>query len=427
MSDAVVPFDTPPPNDDSVAAGGRESFVRPTSRAHFPALDGVRGIAILMVLAVHFIGDVRPHGRLESAIGQVACYGALGVDLFFVLSGFLITGILCDSRESPAPFQQYLRNFYARRVLRIFPLYYAVLFLGLVVLPRFVAVPALDTAVHAQGWLWAYSANVYLAKMGDWEALPIFNHFWSLAIEEHFYFVWPLVVFLCDGPRLKRVALLTVFGALAVRVAMVALHANDLAILVLTPGRLDGLAVGGLLAVVAREDDGPSRLARWAPRLLLAGACFIAATYVFTRLVPAWRFGFHQLRSTAFALCFGSMVTASLHGPLALQRFFGNRVLRFFGKYSYGLYVFHFLFGYFLVTRRTADVIAPFVGSHLLAMLLQALAATGVAVLLALASYHGFEKHFLKLKGRFPPAPPARTTFPPAAAVPGVPDSARAA
>jgi peptidoglycan/LPS O-acetylase OafA/YrhL len=414
MSDAVAHFDTAPPNEDSAEAGGRESFVRARSRGHLPALDGVRGLAILMVLAVHFVGDVRPHGRLESAIGQVACYGALGVDLFFVLSGLLITGILCDSRDSPA----YFRNFYARRALRIFPLYYAVLFLGLVVAPRCVALPALDTAARAQGWLWAYSANVYLAKMGDWEVLPIFNHFWSLAIEEHFYFVWPLVVFLFDGPRLKRVALLAIFGALAARVAMVALHANDLAILVLTPGRLDGLAMGGLLAVIAREEGGPARLARWAPRALLAGACFIAATYALTRLMPAWKFGFHQLRSTAFALCFCSMVMASLHGPLAVQRFFCNRVLTFFGKYNYGLYVFHFLFGYFLVTRRTADVVAPFVGSHVLAMLLQALVATGAAVLLALASYHGFEKHFLKLKARFPPAPSARTTFPPSSAVP---------
>jgi peptidoglycan/LPS O-acetylase OafA/YrhL len=382
-------------------------------RGHLPALDGVRGLAILMVLVVHFVGDVRPRGAVEALIGQAASYGALGVDLFFVLSGFLITGILYDSRRRPA----YFKNFYVRRVLRIFPLYYAVLFLGLVILPRFVSVPELHDTATKQGWLWAYSANIYLAKMGDWEALPIFNHFWSLAVEEHFYLVWPFVVYAFDGPRLKQAALLTAAGALTMRLGMATWHANDLSIYVLTPGRLDGLALGGLMAILAREDGGVARLTRLAPRVLAVGAAFIVASYLFTRAVPTWKFAFHQFRMTGFALCFCSIVASSLTGPPFVRSFFCSRFLTFFGKYSYGLYIFHFLFGYFLLTRRTADVLAVWVGSHLAATLLQALFATGAAVLLALASYHGFEKHFLKMKERFSSAP-ARTSLPGAVGVP---------
>ena len=158
---------------------------------HLPGLDGVRGLAILMVMAVHFVGDATPHNLAERVAVKLGNYGVLGVDLFFVLSGFLITGLLLDAKGDP----HYFRNFYARRTLRIFPLYYAVLALLLLVLPRVIALPlALDESRMHQAWLWTYTANFFIAAKASW-ALPYVSHFWSLAIEEHFYLVWPLVVF----------------------------------------------------------------------------------------------------------------------------------------------------------------------------------------------------------------------------------------
>jgi len=376
---------------------GQDSVSNIRLKGHVPALDGVRGLAIIMVLAIHFIGNVTPRGKLEGIICHIATYGALGVDLFFVLSGFLITGILFDSRKKPA----YFRNFYMRRVLRIFPLYYAVLLFGLVIVPLFVSQPDLNAAVRLQGWLWSYSANIYLGIAGEWHALPIFSHFWSLAVEEHFYFVWPLVVFLCDGPRLKRSAILVACGALVLRVVMVACNVNDVAVSALTPGRLDALSMGGLMAVIAREEGGLARLTRLAPRTLGLGFAFIVISFLFTRIFPQWKLMFHEVRQTAFAVCFCAMIVFSLTGPRIIRRIFNSRFMMFFGKYSYGLYVFHFLYGYFLLTRRTADVIATWVGSHILATMLQAVLATGAAVIISLISYHGFEKHFLKLKTRF--------------------------
>src|SRR5579859_5429454 len=228
---------------------------------HMLVLDGMRGVAIVMVLCVHFIGNSPAHTAVTREAARLAGYGIWGVDLFFVLSGFLITGLLYDSKGSP----HYFRNFYVRRTLRIFPLYYAVLALLFIVLP---ALPGpypsgLAESERHQAWLWLYASNVYLAIHRTW-SLPYVGHFWSLAVEEQFYLVWPIVV-LCFARRsLLGICIVVTILALALRSLLALAGAGAMAQLVLTPCRFDALCIGAFLALAIRSTglDTVARAAR---------------------------------------------------------------------------------------------------------------------------------------------------------------------
>ena len=189
----------------------------PKIGGHIPALDGIRGLAILLVLLGHFTsyGGFRPEIGVDRAYHLVAMLGGVGVDLFFVLSGFLITGILVDARGGAF----FFRNFYMRRVLRIFPLYYGSLLVFFVVLPLLdPGDPRLQQVLGEQAWYWSYLTNIRMAFDG-WPAYHHIGHFWSLAVEEQFYMVWPLVIFLFRRRSLLFICAACVAASLAFRVA----------------------------------------------------------------------------------------------------------------------------------------------------------------------------------------------------------------
>jgi peptidoglycan/LPS O-acetylase OafA/YrhL len=378
--------------------------------AHVPALDGIRGFAILLVLWHHVYMQPHPQSAVMQALYQLNHAAWIGVDLFFVLSGFLITGILYDSLGR----KDYFRRFYRRRAVRIFPLYYGVLLLLLAL--------SLPLALHWHGRQWlllTYLQNVGVTQpfafdISRWVSL---NHFWSLSVEEQYYLVWPLVIWLIrDKVKLIWISLALSVAALALRFWLSA-HVNAAFVFSSTPTRVDTLLIGSALAMLSRMNlalaPSPAaltgalarhswrtqvqfaalrlldRLSNWVPHALFASAtaaCVVIA--IRTRGFEWWSRPVETVGFTFSALACVALVAMCLREGSWTQRFFQNPGLRFFGRYSYGLYVWH-AFVY-------AGLRSPLVGRF--GSIVGDLLCIAISVAIALASYHGFERWFLRMK-----------------------------
>ena len=209
----------------------------PAQGRHLPALDGLRGLAVLLVVVFHIYQvEPSPAQPISRLLYGATRLGQTGVDLFFVLSGFLITGILYDTKRS----SRFFLNFYGRRTLRIFPLYYGVLVVAFILLPFL---------FHYRGagsgtvWLWTYTTNLPVSFGREWGP---FGHFWSLAIEEQFYLVWPLVVYAFRRETLLRICVGCVAGAVVSRLVVESLGFSSFTF---TLCRMDSLTLGAFLAL----------------------------------------------------------------------------------------------------------------------------------------------------------------------------------
>jgi peptidoglycan/LPS O-acetylase OafA/YrhL len=379
---------------------------------HIPVLDGLRGVAILLVFFHHAIAvALEPTTTIDFAVRRFAQVGWTGVDLFFVLSGFLITGVLLDTKGEP----RWWPRFIARRGLRIFPLYYGALVLLFVLLPRLVewSPPAYATLRANQVWYWTYTVNL-LHGFTRGQGTPLnTEHFWSLAIEEQFYLIWPLVVWRCQSRTLLRVVALATLAGFAFRLALVLYAPADAGMTyVFTPGRLDGLMVGAGLAVVARSPGSLAPLAPWARRALWGGVAALAALAVLRGSFNWWDPVIAVMALPLIALVYGALLVRSLTaGPASrLSRVLSRPWLRSWGKYSYCLYVIHFPLMGLLAWKFSfyEHGVEALGGSRLPAVLVFIGIATAVSYGLAWLSYHVYERPFLELKRYFDSPAPSR-------------------
>jgi peptidoglycan/LPS O-acetylase OafA/YrhL len=393
---------------------------------HLPALDGLRGIAVLTVMVLHFT-LFTPQNGVEWWYRSITDGGWAGVDLFFVLSGFLITGILYDAKGSA----YYFRNFYLRRTLRIFPIYYAFLAAQFLVLPLVKAVLGMpqDVADERQVWVWTYLTNFLFASVG-WEGMPGHTtHLWSLAVEEQFYMLWPLVVFMSDRRTLLRICGALFLLGPVTRLALHAIQPSGLAGYVLLPARVDALALGGLIAVLGRSEVGYAQLRRWLRPALAAGLTLLVVGAVITvasggtGLFPPLSLHTQLIVYPAVALISAAaVVSAAVAKPGSrINAFLTVRPLLVLGKLSYAIYLFHIpLRNALLGSFSNPNFLPRVLGSQIPAQIALMVVCMAVTTAAAAVSWHLFEAQFIALKRFFPYGTSATPAAAPATALASV-------
>jgi peptidoglycan/LPS O-acetylase OafA/YrhL len=393
----------------SLPVTGNTERTMPENRAFYPALDGLRAIAFLLVFLAHYYSIP---------------WAWSGVNIFFVLSGFLITGILFDSRNDV----HRARNFYVRRTLRIFPLYYGVFLVILLLNPIFHwqwSLAWLAWPLYIANYLRFVSPDIFtagspiqLASLA-WLRTPLFphttfylGHFWSLCVEEQFYLIWPWVVF---SVRSRR-ALLWICGFVVVIVPLLRIltlhHAPDWMLQAdlldcATPFQLDSLLLGGLVALLMRGKH-QKKLFEIAIVIILWGnliAAFVLAIGV-ARSYPNWRAGYaYPTWMFTWGLTFinffsAAILICALQPSNPFNRLLSVRPLRWVGRISYGAYVFHDTFHSVYRTGVTAmGAHIQFIANHTE----ECVGVLGLActLLISWLSFRFFESAFINLKERW--------------------------
>lgn len=366
-------------------------------KTRFPALDGIRALAVTLVFLVHYGGGSHG-GRPLKLLNAIRLQGWIGVDLFFVLSGFLITGILFDTRKDSHFFQR----FFARRSLRIFPVFYMVFFILLLLTPIF----------HYQ-WHWLHLT--FLVYMGnffanhDWSlyrlackthphATVFLDHLWSLCVEEQFYLLWPIVIWTVrDRMRLIWTACGISVLSLFLRIGAVALLPINIAAIWIPrtlPFRMDTLLIGGILALLLRGPNA-DRWQRYCRPIALVGSILLliffaeAAKFTWTLTI-----GFSLIAVTG-----AGWIGYALRQDSLAFKFFHLRPLRVLGKYSYGFYLYHLL--YYSAWLHVLNVVIRRTHSIFWGGILVLPCNFFAAFLLAKLSYDLVEVRFLRWKSRF--------------------------
>jgi peptidoglycan/LPS O-acetylase OafA/YrhL len=377
-------------------------------------LDGVRGLAVAVVLTRHLAVVEPPASTPVAVFDALALHCWAGVDLFFVLSGFLITRILLRTRGK----QGYALNFYARRVLRIFPLHFFALFLVTFVLAMVVP-PLLDHVIGLRWYEWAAFAT-FTRNLQQAVQLPIpptdslgLGHFWSLQVEEQFYFVWPLFVAALSSRALARLCVACVVACEVGRLLCLGMsdpRESYQWLFWMTFTRADGLAAGALVALVVERYGASATVLRTARILAIASAAVVLVAGVLDEVAPS-----RDTRDDVWSLRFAMPAIAAGGSWLVLEvlaaepgsaftRLFGMPQLTWLGRRSYGIYVYHQILNIDLLQplglRDALGARSSFIATETYAAIV-----TALSLVIAALSYRYFEAPFLRLKRNFGPKP----------------------
>jgi peptidoglycan/LPS O-acetylase OafA/YrhL len=318
-----------------------------------------------------------------------------GVQLFFVISGFLITGILIDCwtpGERNRERMLAMRNFYLRRFLRIFPLYYVML----------VGAFLLNIEPVRQTILWhlTYATNFYLFVHQDWHGR--ISHLWSLAVEEQFYLLWPAVVLFVPRRLLWKTILGMVIFAPLFRLGFTQYAPQEKMVSVLTPSCFDALGIGALLACTLREERGSLKAIQLSRLLLIVGLPLFVLTFaLYDHSICSHLTG--SFYPTFLVMFYGWLVFSAVQGFQGMGQLLSWRPMVYLGQISYGLYIFHYFAPWFawwvLAHLRVseAQAILIFENPWKNILLLSTLTTTG-----AMLSWHFLEQPINRLKAYFP-------------------------
>ena len=345
---------------------------------YYKNLDSLRAIAACMVILYHFFTEIQINTQTLFQLRRISTFGQTGVILFFVLSGFLITRILIATKDE----NNYFKNFYIKRTLRIFPLYYLFLLIFYFVYPVLFKIPyvTFGQQIYYYTYLQGFALTFGWPSSGP-------GNYWSLAVEEHFYLFWPLLIYFFSNKNLLRFVIFIILGDVLLRVFMLF---KGIEIYHFTFTRFDSLAIGSLLALI--EVKG-KLTEKYSKNFLFISILTIIPTVIL------WMFlsGSENIivKSVKFSLI--SVVYFAIIGYLLsikndhlINNFLNKPIISYTGKISYGLYIYHpFAFAiarkWFNTDCWPFDLFLGFILTYIMSVI----------------SYHFFETYFLSFKRYF--------------------------
>jgi peptidoglycan/LPS O-acetylase OafA/YrhL len=371
-------------------------------RIFFPNLDGFRFFCFFAVFLFHCNGTIlrRVTGyRAHKVLDFLFLNGEVGVNAFFVLSGFLITFLLIKEKRLNNDIS--LQNFYIRRILRIWPLFYVCVFAGFIIFPyvKFRTIPSPDEIADYRYYIF-FLCNFDFIRIWPLRPDAIFlSALWSVAVEEQFYLVWPVILKYSSQKIYPLIFSAIILFTLIFRSFYTGGTDADLAMRNFNTFSVIGdMALGGMVAYYCSYESGLFKFIRNVPRWQIAVVyCLTIIFILFKKSIFAFPV-FSVLERVVLASCFAFIIAEQNFADNSIIKFSRFKVISKLGTYTYGLYCLHLiaLAGILFIIEKYGWKV-----NTLFSCLIACILALGISITLSWLSYHYFEKYFLKLKDKF--------------------------